>query len=151
MVDHSRRAALKMTGGGALAGLLAPFALKTPKAAMPAFVPKTPTGLLGGSNRSVMQNAKHFAMLKKSHALQDLANKLYERQEKRGRHVKLDPDIETLVSVQPWAKVRMQLAREEETKTLLDKIHKLIRNMSDEKSASIDHSPSEWWGDANHD
>jgi hypothetical protein len=149
MVDQSRRAALKLTGGGMLAGLLAPFALKTGAAAKPAFVPPMPSGPGGllGRPSGLLGSAKHLAMLKKSHALQDLASMLYERQEKRGRHVKLDPDIETLVSVQPWAKVRMQLAREEETKTLLDKVHKLIRGLSDEKSAGIDQPPMPGWSD----
>ena len=133
MVDHSRRGAFKLAGGGVLAGLLAPFALKTPKVgAVPAFA-------LGPTTRDMKHNLDKIneltSAMSRHNALQKVLNALYDRRHK-AKIIPLDHDIAGLKSVKPWAQNMMQVARNKDQDDLIAKVRKLIGN--DDGDSAID-------------
>ena len=147
MADHSRRGAFKLAGGGVLAGLLAPFALKTPTpGAVPAFIPPKLSDLgSAGISRNLGDIAAVKDVLSRQHALQKVLNALYERRH-NSRVTPLDFDIAGLKSVQPWAQNMMQVARNKDQDDLINKVRKLIGNESyDDDPLSIDHSDMPFW------
>lgn len=127
MSSLTRRGMLKGLGGGGMAAVLAPVALKFKGVAQPALTPLVRPASIYGNAMAAAKRAAQMGFLKRGKVLQKILNTLRKQNDAKLRRklVRWDHDIQGLRSVQPWAKSLMQNARDEEVLDILERLYQM--------------------------